>query len=102
MSIIQGYRFFPHWGNEKYLLKEINAGMLCEYFPVLLESKELQDLSPDSNYTHEQIWQLNNEKKPASHFQKEYSKVHQRKGEQTQKWIHTHIPLSSQAKLHTN
>ena len=41
MSIIQGYRFFPHWGNEKYLLKEINAGMLCEYFPVLLESKEL-------------------------------------------------------------
>ena len=49
MSIIQGYRFFPHWGNEKYLLKEINAGMLCEYFPVLLESKELQDLSPDDN-----------------------------------------------------
>lgn len=36
-------------GNEKYLLKEINAGMLCEYFPVLLESKELQDLSPDDN-----------------------------------------------------
>ena len=49
MSIIQGYRFFPHWGNEKYLLKEINEGMLCEYFPVLLESKELQDLSPDDN-----------------------------------------------------
>ena len=49
MSIIQGYRFFPHWGNEKYLLKEINAGMLCEYFPVLLESKELQDQSPDDN-----------------------------------------------------
>ena len=38
-----------HSGNEKYLLKEINAGMLCEYFPVLLESKELQDLSPDDN-----------------------------------------------------
>ena len=44
-----GIASFRIGGNEKYLLKEINAGMLCEYFPVLLESKELQDLSPDDN-----------------------------------------------------
>lgn len=44
---IQGFRFFPRWGDEKYLVEEINAGILYEYFPTLLESMKLHDLSPD-------------------------------------------------------
>ena len=48
-DLIQGYRFFPRWGDEKYLVEEINAGILYEYFPTLLESMKLHDLSPDDN-----------------------------------------------------
>jgi len=48
-DLIQDYRFFPRWGNEKYLIEEVSAEILCEYFPAFLKSMKLHDLSPDDN-----------------------------------------------------
>lgn len=48
-DLIQDFRFFPRWGDEKYLIEEINAGIVCEYFPTLLETSQLENLSPDDN-----------------------------------------------------
>lgn len=48
-DLTQDYRFFPRWGDETYLIEEVGAEILCEYFPSFLKSMNLQDLSPDDN-----------------------------------------------------
>lgn len=48
-DLIQGYRFFPRWGDEKYLIEEISAEILREDFPDFLKSMNLQNLSSDAN-----------------------------------------------------
>lgn len=48
-DLIQDYRFFPRWGDKNYLVEEINAVLLCEYFPELLNNKNLRKLSPNDN-----------------------------------------------------
>lgn len=48
-DLIQDYRFFPRWGDENYLIEEIDAGILCEYFPAFLKSMNLVNLSLNDN-----------------------------------------------------
>ncbi len=48
-DLIQDYRFFPRWGDKNYLVEEINAGILCEYFPDFLKSMDLEKLSFNDN-----------------------------------------------------
>jgi len=46
-DLMSDFRFFPRWGNEKYLIEEVSSEILCEYFPAFLKSMKLYDLSPD-------------------------------------------------------
>ena len=48
-DLIQDYRFFPRWGDKNYLVEEINAGILCEYFPDFFKSMDLAKLSFNAN-----------------------------------------------------
>ncbi len=48
-DLIQDYRFFPRWGDKNYLVEEINAGILCEYFPDFLKKMNLEKLSFNDN-----------------------------------------------------
>lgn len=48
-DLIPDFRFFPRWGDGRYLIEEINAGILYEYFPSLLKHSRLRNLSLEDN-----------------------------------------------------
>lgn len=48
-DLIQDYRFFPRWGDERYLIEEVRPEILCEHCPAFLQSMHLQGLLLDDN-----------------------------------------------------
>lgn len=47
-DLMQNYRFFPRWGDEKYLIEEVSVEILHD-FPDFLKSMNLQNSSSDDN-----------------------------------------------------
>ena len=48
-DLIENFRFFPRWGNGNLLIEEINPDLLYQYFPSLLNRKELLELKEEDN-----------------------------------------------------
>ena len=48
-DLIENFRFFHRWGNGNLLIEEINPDLLYQYFPSLLNRKELLELKEEDN-----------------------------------------------------